>query len=101
MPSEQEQAFAYLDTPDEAWMNRESFQDKFIRKTRQNPLVPLGLLATISALTYGLWQMKTGDRKMSQRMMRWRVYAQSFTVLALIGGMLVQARSGKPSDVGK
>ena len=31
--------------------------------------------------------MKTGDKAMSQKMMRLRVGAQGFTVLALLGGV--------------
>jgi hypothetical protein len=91
-PAIPEEAFAYLEMPKSGWGFGETFKDKFIRKTKENPLVPIGLVATISALSYGLWQMKTGDRAMSQKMMRMRVYAQSFTVFALIGGILYQAK---------
>jgi hypothetical protein len=78
--------------PKSGWGAQETFGDKFVRKTKENPLVPIGLAATITALSYGLWQMKTGDRAMSQKMMRMRIYAQSFTVFALIGGILYQAK---------
>lgn len=54
---------------------------------------------TIGALSYGLYQMKTGDRAMSQKMMRLRVYAQGFTVLALLGGIVYQAKKKKSSVV--
>lgn len=60
-----------------------------------NFLVSVGLAATIGALSYGLWQLKTGDRVMSQKMMRLRVAAQAFTVAALLGGVAYQAMTGK------
>ena len=44
-------------------------------------------MATSVALSYGLWQMKTGNRDMSQKMMRLRVVAQGFTVVALVAGV--------------
>ena len=54
-----------------------------------------GLGVTIGALTYGLYQMKTGNRRMSQKMMRLRVFAQGFTVFALLGGVLYQSNTKK------
>ncbi|XP_063709432.1 HIG1 domain family member 2A, mitochondrial [Culicoides brevitarsis] len=61
---------------------------KFVRKFKQNPFVPIGCLATAGALTYGLWSFRQGRRKMSQIMMRTRVVAQGFTVTALVLGVL-------------
>jgi Hypoxia induced protein conserved region len=58
-----------------------------------------GLLVTIGALSYGLYQMKTGDRAMSQKMMRLRVGAQAFTVAALLGGIVYQSNiKGKTAN---
>ena len=34
--------FGYLELPKEGWMRQEGFKDKLIRKTKENPLVPLG-----------------------------------------------------------
>lgn len=56
-----------------------------------------GLAVTTFALTYGLWQLKTGDRVMSQKMMRLRVFAQSFTIFALLGGVVYTATTKKKS----
>jgi len=80
------------------WMSHEGFRDKFIRKTKENPFVPLGLGLTIAALSYGLWQLKTGDRVMSQKMMRVRVAAQAFTVVALVTGVLYQSNKPRRRD---
>jgi len=81
-----------------SWRTQEGFRDKFIRKTKENPFVPIGLIATVGALSYGLWQMKTGDKVMSQKMMRLRVAAQSFTVVALLTGVLYQSTKSRRSD---
>lgn len=47
----------------------------------------LGCLATAGALSFGLYSFKQGERKMSQYMMRARIFAQGFTVVALILGV--------------
>lgn len=80
----------YLSPPpiDLQWPKPEGFREKMWRKTGENPFVPIGLGVTAFALTYGLWQLKTGDKVMSQKMMRLRVAAQGFTVVALLGGVL-------------
>ncbi|EDV22925.1 uncharacterized protein TRIADDRAFT_17859, partial [Trichoplax adhaerens] len=62
---------------------------KLLRKFKENPFVPLGMLATTVALSYGLVNFRRGDQKMSQMMMRARVGAQGATILAVIGGLLV------------
>ena len=54
-----------------------------------------GLTATIIALTVGLSTLKTGNQKLSQKMMRWRVGAQGFTLFALIAGVGYQSMSKK------
>lgn len=66
----------------------ETQKEKFMRKFQQNPFVPIGCLATAGALSYGLWNFRHGREKMSQYMMRTRIAAQGFTVVALIVGVL-------------
>lgn len=66
----------------------ETQKEKFMRKFKQNPFVPIGCLATAGALSYGLWNFRHGRYKMSQYMMRTRIAAQGFTVVALIAGVL-------------
>ena len=46
-----------------------------------------GLGVTVFALTSGLLSMRTGDKVKSQKMMRLRVGAQGFTVIALLCGV--------------
>ncbi|KAI8035353.1 HIG1 domain family member 2A, mitochondrial [Drosophila gunungcola] len=67
----------------------ETTKEKLQRKIKENPLVPLGCLATTAALTAGLYNFRTGNRKMSQLMMRTRIAAQGFTVFALIVGVVM------------
>ncbi|XP_013784436.1 HIG1 domain family member 2A-like [Limulus polyphemus] len=71
--------------------NEEGLREKLLRKTKENPFVPVGCLATTAALSYGLWSMRTGQRKMSQYMMRARILAQGFTVVAIIIGLGIGA----------
>ncbi|NWH61083.1 HIG2A protein, partial [Geococcyx californianus] len=73
----------------------EGFSDKFLRKTRENPLVPLGCLCTLGVLTYGLISFKRGNTRHSQLMMRARILAQGFTFAALLGGMVFTAMKSK------
>ncbi|XP_061858622.1 HIG1 domain family member 2A, mitochondrial [Colius striatus] len=73
----------------------EGFADKFMRKTRENPLVPLGCLCTLGVLTYGLVSFKRGNVRRSQLMMRARILAQGFTFAALLGGMVATAMKSK------
>lgn len=46
-----------------------------------------GALATVGALSYGLWCFRSGKPKMSQNMMRLRIVAQGFTITALVLGV--------------
>ncbi|KAF1620899.1 UNVERIFIED_CONTAM: HIG1 domain family member 2A, mitochondrial, partial [Eudyptes robustus] len=81
--------------------SEEGFGDKFLRKTRENPLVPLGgagrrrCLCTVGILTYGLISFKRGNTRQSQLMMRARILAQGFTFAALLGGMVVTAMKSR------
>ncbi|XP_041979752.1 HIG1 domain family member 2A [Aricia agestis] len=67
----------------------ETQSDKFARKFKENPFVPIGCLATVGALSYGLWCFRRGKSKMSQTMMRLRIVAQGFTVVALVSGVVI------------
>ncbi|XP_075975397.1 HIG1 domain family member 2A, mitochondrial [Anticarsia gemmatalis] len=67
----------------------ETTQEKFVRKFSDNPFVPIGCLATVGALSYGLWTFRTGRKRMSQQMMRLRIVAQGFTIAALVGGVMM------------
>nr|CAD7403980.1 unnamed protein product [Timema poppensis] len=58
----------------------------------------LGSLATVGALGYGLWCFRLGRSQMSQYMMRARVVAQGFTLVALLIGVSINATQGPKDD---
>ncbi|XP_014911258.1 HIG1 domain family member 2A, mitochondrial [Poecilia latipinna] len=74
----------------------ESFKEKFMRKTKENPFVPIGCAATAGALIYGLRAFHQGKTRQSQLLMRGRIFAQGFTVFAIIVGIF--ATSLKPKQ---
>ncbi|EDO42758.1 predicted protein [Nematostella vectensis] len=65
----------------------ETTKEKFARKVKENPFVPIGCFATAGALVYGLLSFKRGNQKVQQQMMRARVLAQGSTLIAVIGGL--------------
>ena len=71
----------------------ETFQEKAIRKCKDNPLVPIGASATVGCLTLGLLNLVKGDSKKQQFFMRGRVAAQGFTIVMIATAMLTSAAS--------
>lgn len=52
---EKSEVFGYLELPDEpreGWMAQEGFRDKFIRKTKANPFVPIGYSILFTIYTH-------------------------------------------------
>ncbi|XP_014475244.1 PREDICTED: HIG1 domain family member 2A, mitochondrial [Dinoponera quadriceps] len=70
----------------------ETIYEKAVRKTRENPLVPIGTFATTLALTYGLYNFYHGRRQMQQYMMRARVGAQAFTIICIVAGFILMPK---------
>ncbi|KAG9789951.1 Respiratory supercomplex factor 1, mitochondrial [Exophiala dermatitidis] len=66
----------------------ESRSQKLWRKLRQEPLIPLGCAATCYALYMASKSMRAGDHHQTNRMFRARIYAQGFTLLALVAGSI-------------
>nr|CAD7587636.1 unnamed protein product [Timema genevievae] len=58
----------------------------------------VGSLATVGALGYGLWCFRQGRSKMSQYMMRARIVAQGFTLVALLIGVSITATQAPKDD---
>ncbi|XP_069553080.1 HIG1 domain family member 2A, mitochondrial [Brachyistius frenatus] len=73
----------------------ETIKEKLIRKIKDNPFVPIGCLGTAGALTYGLRAFHRGKNKQSQLLMRGRIIAQGFTVVAIIVGVFTTALKSK------
>ncbi|KAL3474670.1 respiratory supercomplex factor 1, mitochondrial [Aspergillus californicus] len=59
---------------------------KFRRRFKEEPLIPLGCAATCYALYRAYRSMKAGDSIEMNRMFRARIYAQGFTLLAVVAG---------------
>ncbi|XP_041368138.1 HIG1 domain family member 2A, mitochondrial-like [Gigantopelta aegis] len=93
--AQETEEFAYLPPPthDASIYKQEGVKEKLIRKTKQNPFVVVGIALTTFALTYGIYQLKTGNRQVSQSMMRLRIVAQGSTVLAVLGGVFYGAKT--------
>lgn len=70
----------------------ETLGEKLIRKTKENPLIPIGTTATVAALSYGLWSFYQGNSQMSQYMMRARVGAQAFTIFSMVAGFVILSK---------
>jgi len=56
----------------------------------------IGALATVGALGYGLWCFRKGKSHQSQIMMRFRIAAQGFTIVAILGGLFMSANPTTP-----
>ncbi|XP_075223314.1 HIG1 domain family member 2A, mitochondrial-like [Lycorma delicatula] len=68
--------------------NEETVTQKFIRKFKETPLVPIGCFATVVCLGCGLYNLRSGNSVRQQIFMRGRVLAQGFTIAAFILGLM-------------
>ncbi|KAL2808620.1 hypoxia induced protein conserved region-domain-containing protein [Aspergillus granulosus] len=64
----------------------ETSLQKFRRRLKEEPLIPIGCAATCYALYRAYRSMKAGDSVEMNRMFRARIYAQGFTLLAVVAG---------------
>lgn len=64
----------------------EAPRDKFFRKMREQPLVPIGSLLTCGALIAASNHLRSGNRDQFNKALRWRVGFQGLTVLAALVG---------------
>jgi hypothetical protein len=64
----------------------ESRAQKLFRKIRQEPLIPLGCLATCYALLQASKSIRAGNPTRTNKMFRARIYAQGFTLAAIVAG---------------
>jgi len=70
----------------------ESFFAKGLKKCRNEPLVPFGAICTVIVLSAGLRAFKLGNIIQAQKLMRFRVAAQLFTVGAMGVGAWLSAK---------
>ncbi|EME48847.1 hypothetical protein DOTSEDRAFT_67791 [Dothistroma septosporum NZE10] len=64
----------------------ESRWGKLRRRIKEEPLIPLGCALTCWALFEATRSIKSGDKYRTNRMFRRRIYAQGFTILAMLAG---------------
>lgn len=66
----------------------ENRAQKLWRKLKQEPLIPLGCVATCYALYQATKSIRAGDHNQTNKMFRARIYAQGFTLVALVAGSI-------------
>jgi Hypoxia induced protein conserved region len=59
---------------------------RMLRRVREEPLIPLGMILTVAALTGAGSAIRARDHVRANLMFRRRIYAQGFTLLAVVGG---------------
>ncbi|XP_048221406.1 HIG1 domain family member 1B [Perognathus longimembris pacificus] len=65
----------------------DTVSEKFLRKTRESPLVPIGLGGCLVVAAYGIYRVKArGSTKMSIHLIHTRVAAQACAVGAIMLG---------------
>ncbi|PYI06533.1 mitochondrial hypoxia responsive domain protein [Aspergillus sclerotiicarbonarius CBS 121057] len=64
----------------------ETSLQKFRRRLKEEPLIPLGCAATSYALYRAYRSMKVGDSVEMNKMFRARIYGQFFTLIAVVAG---------------
>ncbi|XP_074199398.1 HIG1 domain family member 1B isoform X1 [Camelus bactrianus] len=80
----------------------DSVSEKFLRKTRESPLVPIGLGGCLMVAAYRIYRLKArGSTKMSIHLIHTRVVAQACAVGAIMLGNRVnlEARKGAISKM--
>jgi len=65
---------------------QESRFAKLKRRLVEEPLIPLGVVLTCWALVEAAKSIRAGDAQRTNRMFRRRIYAQGFTILAMVAG---------------
>ncbi|KAA8649027.1 respiratory supercomplex assembly factor RCF1 [Aspergillus tanneri] len=71
---------------DNPQFQEETSLQKFRRRLKEEPLIPLGCAATCYALYRAYRSMKAGDSAEMNKMFRARIYAQFFTLIAVVAG---------------
>ena len=61
---------------------------KLWRRLKEEPLIPIGCAATCYALYQATKSIRHGDHHQTNRMFRARIYAQGFTLVALVAGSI-------------
>ncbi|KAH9947788.1 hypoxia induced protein conserved region-domain-containing protein, partial [Amylocystis lapponica] len=76
----------------------ETYSNKFVRKFKEQPLVPLGAAATTVALVLAMVKMRQGKSKSMNYWLRARVVAQGLTIAAVVGGSYALGQTQTQKD---
>lgn len=80
--------------------HEELMKDKIIRKSKEQPLVPIGCVATATALIFAAKAVRQGNSRLANHMFRWRVGLQAGTLLALVaGGFMIEKNRPDPEEL--
>ncbi|KAI4197777.1 MAG: hypothetical protein LQ346_002937 [Caloplaca aetnensis] len=78
------------DLPSSFEGNRDFYEEnrwqKLGRRLKEEPLIPLGCAATCWALWGATKSIRRGNSYKAQQMFRMRLYAQAFTIVAMVAG---------------
>ncbi|CAH3158615.1 unnamed protein product [Porites evermanni] len=76
---------------------KEAEEDRFLRKSKQSPFIPIGIAGTVAACVWGAIAYKNRGPAMttSRYLMRLRVIAQSCVVGSIMAGIGVTALQNK------
>ncbi|BFZ02262.1 hypothetical protein BsWGS_05301 [Bradybaena similaris] len=85
---------SYLPVP-EPYYVQEGLREKLLRKTKENPFVPIGVIFTTVVLAMGISSMRSGSGRRSQILMRLRVGGQAFAIFAMLAGIYYKTKSEK------
>lgn len=81
-----------FDKDDQDDLNQLLYHELVWKKCKENPFVPVGMLATFVAVTTAIVKMKKGNKESANVWFRWRVIAQGATIGALALGAMYEQR---------
>ncbi|KAH8829162.1 hypothetical protein DL96DRAFT_1814430 [Flagelloscypha sp. PMI_526] len=70
-------------------LERESFGAKAWRKTKENPMIPLGFGATVASFLMATVRMRQGRKRAMNNWLWLRVTAQAFTITVIAGSFFL------------
>jgi hypothetical protein len=69
--------------------------DYFVKRSKEEPLVPIGAAVTVFFLAFGLNALRNNNKTLQSRAMKGRVIAQGVTAVAVMFGIMNKIESRK------
>ncbi|CCM01845.1 uncharacterized protein FIBRA_03915 [Fibroporia radiculosa] len=79
-------------------VHAETYKQKFMRKFKEQPLVPIGAGLTTVALVVAMVKMRRGEAKAMNHWLRARVVFQGLTIAAIVGGSLAYGQTRQQKE---